>query len=319
MQLTLNLARLQEYSLKILGYPAELETLNISKLEGGLVAAGVYRHDLTFQPADGSPKTVSVVQKFSNASEVQVMQLLNEMPTPEAVPRLIDAACDPTTADPWANWFITPYYKGVELTFDDDIPLPVLASLARIHAYFAPQAGQLSWLPQVNTDFFRAVCDNALGVLDQALAEKPHPIFTAARSHVAQVRELPVLYEALAALPVTLIHRDVHPGNIITTPDGASILFDWGNACLAPAMLDLANMVKRDSLGWFHYLASWEAAAGQPADLEQARLGYHWATVMVNLQYLPYAIAYRPPERVQEMVDRLLEAVKRIETGSGPV
>jgi hypothetical protein len=319
MQLTLNLARLQEYSRQTSGYPAELETLNISKLEGGLVAGGVYRHDLTFRLANGSRETISVVQKFSSSNEVRVMQLLNEMPTIEAVPRLIDAAIDLSTADLWTNWLITPYYEGVELTFDDDVPLPVLESLARIHTYFAPRAGQLSWLPQVNADFFRAICDNALAVLDQTLAEKPHPVFAEARSYVVWVRELPALYEALEVLPVTLTHRDVHPGNIIHTLDGSSILFDWGNACLAPAMLDLANMVKRGSPGWFHYLASWEAAAGQPADLAQAGLGFDWATVMVNLQYLPYAIAYRPPERVQEMVDLLLAAVKRIETGGEPV
>jgi hypothetical protein len=63
---------------------------------------------------------------------------------------------------------------------------------------------------------------------------------------------------------------------------------------------------------WIYYLNTWATISGQPMNFDLARLGYEWATVMVNLQYLPFAVAYRPAERVQAMVQKLLEAIDRI-------
>ena len=47
-------------------------------------------------------------------------------------------------------------------------------------------------------------------------------------------------------------------------------------------------------------------------DINMARLNYWWATIMVNAQYLPYAVGYRPPERVQEMLDAIREAMEQV-------
>lgn len=63
MQFTLHLSKLIDYGCKTLGYPGELWTLKTLKLNGGYVAAAVYRHDLTFCLADGSFQTIAIVQK----------------------------------------------------------------------------------------------------------------------------------------------------------------------------------------------------------------------------------------------------------------
>lgn len=38
----------------------------------------------------------------------------------------------------------------------------------------------------------------------------------------------------------TLLHGDLHPGNVILSPEGPKVI-DWTNACLGPAGADLAN------------------------------------------------------------------------------
>jgi hypothetical protein len=45
-----------------------------------------------------------------------------------------------------------------------------------------------------------------------------------------------------------------------------------------------------------------------PVKIDLARLGYHWATVMVNLQYLPFA-AGASPNNVSGMVERATRAL----------
>ena len=130
-----------------------------------------------------------------------------------------------------------------------------------------------------------------------------------------------MLLGALEKLPVTLTHGDVHPWNIIRLPDERSILIDWGGARIAPAMLDLANLVEIDSLNWAAYLSTWEAASGIAMDVGLARLRYHWATVMVNLQYLPFRAGQWPgneeaPVGALDMVGRLRQAIENIRESS---
>jgi thiamine kinase-like enzyme len=105
------------------------------------------------------------------------------------------------------------------------------------------------------------------------------------------------------------------------------VLIDWGNALIAPPMLDLANLVEIDSENWETYLATWESASGEAMDPDRARLGYHWATVMVNLQYLPYCAGGWPesqdaPAAALGMVERLRAAVGALSGllsgGAGP-
>jgi aminoglycoside phosphotransferase (APT) family kinase protein len=125
------------------------------------------------------------------------------------------------------------------------------------------------------------------------------------------VSQAPIFEDVLQRLPVTLVHGDVHPGNIIRMPDGKSVLMDWGNARLAPAMLDLANVVAFGSANWMAYGLAWENAGGPALDPDLIRQGFYWAVAMVNLQYLPFATTHRV-ENVPRMVERIRDASDRL-------
>jgi thiamine kinase-like enzyme len=45
----------------------------------------------------------------------------------------------------------------------------------------------------------------------------------------------------IAGLPRTLLHGDVHPGNVLVHADQATLI-DWGGSRIGPAALDLANL-----------------------------------------------------------------------------
>ena len=130
-----------------------------------------------------------------------------------------------------------------------------------------------------------------------------------------------MLLGALEKLRVTLTHGDVHPCNIIRLPDERSILIDWDGARIAPAMLDLANLVEIDSLNWAAYLSTWEAASGRAMDINLAYLSYYWATVVINLQYLPFGAGQWPgneeaPTGALGMVGRLRQAIGNMRKSS---
>ena len=46
-----------------------------------------------------------------------------------------------------------------------------------------------------------------------------------------------------AALPITLEHGDLNPGNVAVLADGSRVFHDWDNALLAPAGLSLSSLI----------------------------------------------------------------------------
>lgn len=314
MQLTLNLDKLLTYAATLFGQPCEVQTLQVTPL-----ANGIHRCDMTLRLAEEQRlATLAFVHKTTyRRREIYALQALSALSTIPALPRLVDAAIDATAPEDMVNaqpthWFVTPFYPGATLTFDDEPPLSIMAALAQVHVHFASRVDELSYLERVDGAFFRRTCDNALTVLAKARQEKPHPIYEEAYHCVSTTQENPNLYTALARLPVTLTHGDVHPGNMLVSPDGQATLIDWGNVCLAPAMLDLANMVSFGSPSWHHYLTMWEKASGAPLEPYLAALGFNWATVMINIFYLPYAVDFLLAANVQGMIDRLWEAEQRV-------
>lgn len=311
-----------EYGNSLLEGPGNLQTLKVSELKGGYAAASVYRIDLEFRSADGGLETISMVQKYTHEGEVRVMQALNGLPSAAALPLTIDCARGPSATDEEPhNWFVTPLYDGDHLTFEDEVPVPVIESLARVHAYFAPRVEQFDWLHHVDAGAFYGVFDDALKSVDAAQRRQPNALLEQAHSELRAVREDAVIVAVLERLPVTLTHGDVHPWNVIRFPDGRSVLIDWGNAKIAPAMLDLANLVEIDSPNWAAYLATWEAGSGEAMDIDLARLGYYWATVMINLQYLPFGAGQWPgseeaPAGALDMVGRLRQAIENMRKSS---
>lgn len=313
MQLIINVAKLLTYAQQHLKTLGELQTLELRQL-----TSGITRVDLTLRLVTDDQATLSFAHKRTyRRREIRVLQALGELTSVSALPQLIDAAFDPAASDDSTNdqashWFVTPFYPGSTLTFVDEVPPTIIDALAQVHAHFAARVAEFDYLERIDAAFFRRTFDNALTILAKALQEKPHPIFAEAQRALTTARANKQLYQALAALPLTLTHGDVHPGNMLITPTGQAMLIDWGNACLAPAMLDLANMVALDSPNWLRYLTAVEQARGAPLEQDLSRLGHDWATVMINTFYLPYAVDFMPLEHVQGMVVRLVQAEQRI-------
>lgn len=75
------------------------------------------------------------------------------------------------------------------------------------------------------------------------------------------VAALPAIRAQLLESSRTLIHGDVHPGNVIVRPDGAGTrvtLIDWGRARLGSPLEDVAS--------WLHSLGCWEPEARRRHD-----------------------------------------------------
>jgi hypothetical protein len=74
-------------------------------------------------------------------------------------------------------------------------------------------------------------------------------------------------------------------------------------------MLDLANMIEFGSAAWNTYCSAWEAASGESLDPQIAHMGYDWATALVNIQYLPFAITQLEPDTVLEMAGKIQKSL----------
>ncbi len=299
MALHIPLDQLESHAFNCLGAGGKLTGIHLRPLEGGYVSAGVYRIALEFRLPDATTRTVDYVQKYTNLAEARLMNALNRSMNNSAVPQVI--ASD-ETADP--AWFVTPWYPGPALTWEDALPPAILRLLAAVHAHFEGRGAEFPGVPLLDADFFRRT-------IDLGIAALVGDAFAVERARLERIRENPKLYAALASFPLTLVHGDVHPGNILKSSEGF-VLIDWGTARIAPAMLDIANMVEMGSNEWDIYLSAWEEASARKADPRLTVLSYHWATIQVNVQYLGWVVEHRSADKVRSMVQRACEAEEKI-------
>lgn len=291
------------YAAGVAGPVLAIEPIAATPLTGGHVAAAVWRHRLRIRLANQAWHELSVVEKRCAAAEVRVMRVIAGLPDTDALPALIDAAIRDGPGRPNKSWFISPYYPGHTLGFGDPIPNQVIPALARVHA-----AWQDTPAPDGIVTFDRghmeSLLTNALAALDNAAPVRGLPPGQAELRHqLAGLRDSPVLFAATDDLPKTLTHGDMHPGNIILQPDGEPVIIDWGNARLAPAPLDLANIIAIDSPAWETYVTA-HAAAGGVTGRRTLRRGYHWARAATGLMYLPWAIRHlaTAPDLIRQVV-----------------
>jgi Ser/Thr protein kinase RdoA (MazF antagonist) len=159
--------------------------------------------------------------------------------------------------------------------------------LGRMHALpaVAGAAGYLSRraaaLPRDDIDFGLARLASVAGRVPDAL--------------VAQYEEL---HAALLAadgcglLPFSLVHLDCQPGNVLRTPGGRLVLFDWDGVGQGPAVA---------ALGVLLYGCAFGSVAGRPAPPDITRVdavlaGYSaWHRLSAaELDHLSHAIRFRP-------------------------
>jgi aminoglycoside phosphotransferase (APT) family kinase protein len=117
------------------------------------------------------------------------------------------------------------------------------------------------------------------GEIDRLLGPNPATEQLEPAERALLPRRAEQLREAIAELaafgvPETLLHGDLHPGNIAVR-DGRVLAFDWTDAAVSHPFLDLVTFAKQHSPTSQNprlkdaYLAEWEEYA-TPADLRRA-------------------------------------------------
>jgi len=298
-------AAILRYAISCFGSGTGVEIAPATPLEGGASRASLAALDVVATNAAGALSRFRVVQKHTGPVELRAMRALAALPDRTGLVRSIGEGTDER-----GPWIAVPFHPGDTPTFDTT-PGPVFETLARVHAHFlagTADAPLLEGIPPIDAAWCHSNCEEMLALLVQRQREKPE-LDAAIRALEATVRDERI-DAALTLLPRTLVHGDMHPGNVILAEDGP-VIIDWGNARLGPAMLDLANLVSFDSENYARYLRARERASAPESDLRLAEIGYAWATAQVNTQYLGFA-AVHSPTHVDRMVGLRTRALQRI-------
>jgi hypothetical protein len=291
-----------------------IEAIDTVSLKSGYVAKAVDRIDITWACRVGRQSTASFVRKVCLAAEVQALKALATVSGAVAVPEVImswSSAEHPAALE--ENGFVSPFYPGGPLTFDDLIPDTVPVTLARVHAACC-QTNKFDWTWTFDSTHLDRLHADALA----KLSASNHFKATTA-DHVKWLRRLEriggsdTLRTVSDALPRSLVHGDMHPGNIVLRSDGLPVIIDWGNVCVAPPMLDLANIIRIDSTEWDIYLGAYRAAGGK-MDAQTCRRAYYWARAATALMYLPWIAEHKPD--ACRMIMQIEEAAEGLERSS---
>jgi hypothetical protein len=148
----------------------------------------------------------------------------------------------PLAVEPEQGWLLLPAFDElVGWQAPLDVRCEVLARFAGLQRQSAEQAAEL----------IAAGClDRRLEVLEQQidpLVADPEAVARLEPDEVEELRrQAPVLREACrrlaeAGLPPTLVHGDLHVGNVARL-DGELVYFDWTDACVAHPFIDLHSL-----------------------------------------------------------------------------
>jgi thiamine kinase-like enzyme len=209
------------------------------------------------------------------------------------------------------SWLLLTYHEGVNPP-NDALPPQVLETLAQIHCHYEDRGSDLAILPQLDFQWWKQyLSDVVMTALDAAGAASPSSediqcLHAAARRWAADPR----IAEALDVLPRTLVHGDMHWGNIIVGDQGASII-DWGNACAGPAYVDLDNIVSRDEAA--SYARARLRFGAKTADIWLEDVGWAWATVQVQAQYIVWPLSHGRIDDCLHMVTKADRALRTLE------
>lgn len=274
---------------------AAVDRSSIDVVTGGSVSPLV--EQITLHVAG---RALTVVRKRALPHEIAGLRAAQVVrPAATAIPELIAWGGDDPAGGPW---MITARAAGEPMRgWGAPIPASLWQSLARLHAHHHGRtAGLDPIIPRVDAAWWRELCRS--WVLPR-IGDNPR-----AAALIAAAADHPAARATLERLTPTLLHGDVHPGNVIVDGDGAGLI-DWGSARIGPPMLDLANLVRRDSEAFTTYAQTWREITGQSLDANQAALGYRWADVQLPIQYLPWTTQHLPVPRVEAALDKIEEAL----------
>lgn len=274
-----------------------------TKLTNGFSSPNVERLELRVTRPYSRPALATVLRKTTNQAEVSALQAIQEISDATTFPELLA-----TGQDDNGPWVLTLFYRGTPAPNEPQIPVEVVESLARLHAHYADVA--IPDIPVLDQAWWQRKCEFARERLPHVMPDDP--LRDQTLELLQEYASDTTLARTLQTLPRTLVHGDVHANNVLVNGP-YSMLIDWGGVYLAPAMLDLANLTTPGTEKFQRYKESWRDATGRPLDEELALLGFHWATVAVNVKYLVFAAKTMGIGAVGAMVDRAAKAKAALE------
>jgi aminoglycoside phosphotransferase (APT) family kinase protein len=158
---------------------------------------------------------------------------------PDAVPAVI-------ASEPDRNWLLMHDHRGRPV--EDEPPDRWIDGL-RNHA--ALQRASVTWADEIPAVGGQTrSLERLAGVIPTMLDYEDLGGRLAPDVREAWIAALPSLLDACAALndaglPDTLVHGDLHPGNIVVTPDDRYVVVDWSDAALGNPLVDLATYLTR--------------------------------------------------------------------------
>jgi hypothetical protein len=279
---------------------ARVARCSVRPLTGGAVARQV---DQVTLHLTGHREPLELVRKGALAHEIAGLRAA------QAVRR--EATAIPELVAWGGDWLITPLAPGSPLAWGA-VPANLVDGLAVLHAHFRGADGLPAVIPRVTPAWWQLLCREWV---DPQLREHAarHPRETTARAQalVRRAAGNTAASELLAGLPATLLHGDVHPGNVIVHADRATLI-DWGSSRIGPAALDLANLVGADSADVTRYARTWQQLTGQALPGDAIELGYRWAALQIPVQYLPWTTAHRPTRDVEDALDQIERALSQL-------
>ena len=195
--------------------------------DGGVVLVRAYRRDVLLAPHLRGCGTESVIDWLQGRAATLAWLAVQGYPAPRVVATRTGDLIG--VAGVWLTW-ATSYIPGRAPLPGEGLAGQLGAALGRLHALGpAPGVGLASWHPA-------AAVPAALARLDAVVPMLPgewRPLHAQFRATLLAVRD------AVAGLPVAVVHGDAWPGNVVVTGTGEVVLIDWANGGLGLPIVDL--------------------------------------------------------------------------------
>jgi len=282
------------------GHPEELPLL------GGVAAllgASMVEHE-----GAGACRVISgggLVAKIGPPDVVAREAAVLATPLPVSKPVLVDTG---------PGWLVMTAEPDDDGPWGEDELQAALGDLARLHDAFAPGAAALADAP-LRRPFSPEGADLLLEPVRRLGFDLP-----AALGRV--LADPAVLLAAASDEPVTLLHGDPWPGNVLRPSPGRRVWIDWEMAGVGPAAADLATWLGQTP--WHAgvpdgalagreveiYLSSRSRPVDDPVRFERA---LHAATVLWFLAYDVPQLAGAPAGRADMLISAAQAALDRLE------
>lgn len=214
--------------------------------------------------------------------EARLLPVLSKV-APDLTPHVI-------AADAEAGWVLLADHGGEDVKPSDLTALQhAITAYARLQAALASDETFLKQLRPIRSP--NALFDELIGFLsgDADYRFPSQHVLSSQEKQQALLElsprrgELIELAASSSALPETLNHNDLHPGNLAKLPGGRVIIYDWHDALRGPAGLSVATFTSYPPLG----SPGSRRAAHHPSSPTETKHGLFWTYVstLTNERY----------------------------------